>query len=228
MERYPFAKWTAFVGFGLFFWGDGAVKQFGSYLLIGDTIFIAVVLYFAWSLMEDEKAEQWKKNAQEFHKSLNQTKHYSDSSIDSTNYPTESLNTDESPESAISSKNPFDSISYPSSNKSIQQPIKANEQQALKEAHKKSTAVELPDGHIKCGSCKYQNSPDNFLESSAGNLYRKCPQCSAHIQFLAYLKSDGKKYSCPSCKLSGDKSSFFPSSAGDKYLRCPSCPTHFM
>jgi hypothetical protein len=121
----------------------------------------------------------------------------------------------------------FDNKSYPSPNKSKPQPDKVNQHLALKEVQKIATPELLPDGHIKCGSCKYQNLPSNFLESSAGDLYRKCPQCNAHTQFLDYLKSDGKKYCCPSCKLSGGKSSFFPSSSGNNYLSCPNCNMHF-
>lgn len=201
MGHFPIAKWIAFIGFGFFLWGNGVIKQLGSYLLIGDAIFIAVVLIGVWSLNEDEKDRARKSYRYKFHQSLKKNKTKSETS--------------------------FDNTSYPSTNESIKQPEKVNQHLALKEVRKITTSATLPDGHIKCGSCKYQNSPNNFLESSAGDLYRKCPQCSAHTQFLDYLKSDGKEYYCPSCKLSGGKSSFFPSSAGSNYLCCPNCATHF-
>jgi hypothetical protein len=203
MGHFPISKWIAFIGFGLFFGGNGVIKQLGSYLLIGDAIFIAGVLIFLWSLDEDEKVRAKKSYSHEFHQSLKENKY------------------------KTNSETSFDNTSYPSTNEFIQQPVKANEHLAKKEGDKTTTSDALPDGHIKCGSCKYQNSPNNFLESSAGDLYRKCPQCSAHTQFLDYLKSDGKEYYCPSCKLSGGKSSFFPSSAGSNYLCCPNCATHF-
>lgn len=203
MERYPISKWLAFIGFGLFFGGNGVIKQLGSYLLIGDTIFIAGVLIFLWSLDEDEKVRAKKSYSYEFHQSLKENKY------------------------KTNSETSFDNTSYPSTNESIPQPVKPNEHIALKEVHKITTSDVLPDGHKRCGSCNYQNSPDKFLESSAGNLFRKCPQCDTHIQFLSHLKSDGKQYNCPSCKLSGDKSSFYVSSAGSKYLHCPNCSTHF-
>ncbi len=232
LKEFPIFKWATLVGFGLYIFGGGSLKLLGYYLLIADAILIAGFLSLVWISLEEDKAEQWKKNSYEFHNSLNQDKYKtkSKSSFDNTEHPVESLqaNTNKSKESATKLNSTFDNIPYPSSNKSIQQPIKLNEQLALKEVHKTSTSVVLPDGHIKCGSCKYQNSPDKFLQSSAGDLHRKCPQCNMHTQFFDNLKSDGKKYTCPSCKFSGDKSSFFPSSAGNKHLRCPSCPTHFM
>jgi hypothetical protein len=200
MERYPISKWVAFIGLGLFFGGDGVIKQLGGYLIIGAAIFIAGILIFAWSLSEDEKVRAKKYHSYKFHQSLKENKTKSETS--------------------------FDNSIYPSPNKSS--PDRVYQDLASKEVRKITTSRVLPDGHIKCGSCEYHNSPDNFLESSAGNLYRKCPQCSAHTQFLDYLKSDGKEYSCPSCKLMGKRSLFFPSSAGSEYILCPNCSTHFM
>ena len=57
--------------------------------------------------MEDEKTEQRKWNSYKFEESLKENKYKtkSEGSFDNTEYPAESLNTDESPESATSSKN---------------------------------------------------------------------------------------------------------------------------
>jgi len=203
MERYPISKWIAFIGPGLFFWGDGVIKQLGSYLIIGDVIFIAGALIFFWSLNEDEKVRTKKSYTYKFYQSLKENKE------------------------KTKSESAFDNASHPSTDKSTPQPNKVNQHLALKVIDKMTTSEVLPDGYIKCGSCKYQNLPNNFLESSAGDLYRRCPQCNAHTQFLDNLKSDGKEYCCPSCNLRGGKSSFFPSSAGSNYIYCPRCTTHF-
>lgn len=184
MERYPISKWIAFIGLGLFFW-DGVIKQLGSYLIIGDVIFIAGVLIFFWSLNEDEKVRTKKSYSYKFHQSLKENKE------------------------KTKSETSFNNASFPSTNKSTPQPDKVNQNLALKEVEKITTSEVLPDGYIKCGTCKYQNLPNNFMKSTAGDLYRRCPQCNAHTQFLDNLKSNGKEYCCPSCNLRGVRVRFF-------------------
>lgn len=88
----------------------------------------------------------------------------------------------------------------------------------------------LKEGNIRCTGCKKQDSPQNFLESSAGSNYKKCPTCNTHFQYAEEKKSIGvniTSMSCPKCKKSGSSNSFFQSDAGSDYAQCPECGMNF-
>lgn len=234
-KEYPFFKWTAIAGVGFYLLGNESLKLLGTYLLMGDAILIAVFFLLMWVSDAEDKDEARKWNSYKFDKSLNQKKYKSNNSFDDTKYPTKSLGVNnKKPEPAPKFKGSFDTTSSTSTKsvideqkKIISQPAKTNEQKPAKEVEDITTSKPVLDGDIKCSSCNYEGAPKNFLESSAGNLYRKCPKCSATTQFLKAPKTDGK-YKCQRCKLSGEKGAFFPSYAGSLYLCCPSCYANFL
>ena len=88
----------------------------------------------------------------------------------------------------------------------------------------------LKEGNIRCTGCKKQDLPENFLESSAGSNYKKCPSCNTHFQFIEekkFLSANIASMSCPKCKKSRSSDSLLKSDAGSDYAQCPECGMNF-
>lgn len=88
----------------------------------------------------------------------------------------------------------------------------------------------LKEGNIRCAVCKKQDLPENFLESTAGSNFKKCPSCNTNFQFKEERKSFGvniPSMSCPRCNKPGSSSSFLKSDAGKDYAQCPECGMNF-
>ena len=79
------------------------------------------------------------------------------------------------------------------------------------------------DGNIVCPKCHWQDLPEDFLKSDAGNQFRKCPACSNNFQVLDGSMGYEKTVFCPQCNRSGGEKAFFPSSAGKNFKKCPDC-----
>ena len=117
------------------------------------------------------------------------------------------LNVDKTKKVAESVHTGFDNEAYPGSIAAVEPRVNES----------------VRDGNIVCPKCHWQDLPEDFLKSDAGNQFRKCPACSNNFQVLDGSMGYEKTVFCPQCNRSGGEKAFFPSSAGKNFKKCPDC-----